>query len=197
MRTSSESLLKRLAHATDRLTDEEIVANALIIMFGAIETTEAQLCNTVWSLLQHPEQLAEVRADRGLLDAAIEESLRWQPSVQSCTRHLTRDVRLRGVEIAAGEVVQCMLGAANRDPARFDEPDRFDIHRRNTRDHLAFGSGRHFCLGAPLARCEISAAVGALLDRLPDLELDEHRPAVFAGYEFRKPRELWLTWSAP
>ena len=189
-----DSLLKRLAHTGDRMTDDEIVSNALIIMFGGIETTEAQLCNTVWSLLSHPDQMAEVRADHALLDDAIEESLRWQPSVQSCTRHVTRDVRLRGVEIGEGEVLQCMLGAANRDPERFREPDRFDIHRTNARDHLAFGAGRHFCLGVPLARIEIHAAVAALLDRFPDLALDVERPTVLAGYEFRKPPEMWLTW---
>ena len=189
-----DSLLKRLAHTDDRLTDDEIVSNALIIMFGGIETTEAQLCNTVWSLLSHPDQLAEVRADHALLDNAIEESLRWQPSVQSCTRHVTRDVLLRGIEIGEGEVVQCMLGAANRDPERFREPDRFDIYRANARDHLAFGAGRHYCLGAPLARVEIRKAIVALLERFPDLALDLERPTVLAGYEFRKPPEMWLTW---
>jgi cytochrome P450 len=188
-----DSLLKRLARMDDRLSDDEIVSNALIIMFGGIETTEAQLCNTVWSLLSHPDALAEVRADHTLLDAAIEESLRWQPSVQSCTRHVTSDVQLRGVDIGEGEVVQCMLGAANRDPERFRDPDRFDIHRENARDHLAFGAARHFCLGAPLARVEIRTAIVALLDRFPGLALDEERPAVMAGYEFRKPPEMWLT----
>ena len=190
----TESLLRRLAHTGDRLTDDEIVANALVIMFGGIETTEAQLCNTVWSLLSHPDQLAQVRSDHSLLDAAIEESLRWQPSVQSCTRHVTRAVALRGVEIAERDIVQCMLGAANRDPERFAEPDRFDIHRPNAREHLAFGSGRNFCLGAPLARFEIRTAIAALLERFPELGLDGNRPAVLSGYEFRKPVELWLTW---
>jgi cytochrome P450 len=189
-----DSLLKRLARMDDRLSDDEIVSNALIIMFGGIETTEAQLCNTMWSLLSHSDTLSEVRADPALLDAAIEESLRWQPSVQSCTRHVTSDVQLRGVDLGEGEVVQCMLGAANRDPERFRDPDRFDIHRENARDHLAFGAARHFCLGAPLARVEIRTAIVALLDRFPGLALDEERPTAMAGYEFRKPPEMWLTW---
>lgn len=191
---SPDSLLKRLSHTGDRLTDDEIVSNTLIIMFGGIETTEAQLCNTLWSLLSHPDQLAEVQADHTLLDGAIEESTRWQPSVQSCTRHVASDVLLRGVEIGKGEVVQCMLGAANRDPERFDEPDRFDIHRANVSDHVAFGAGRHFCLGAPLARFEMRTAIAALLERFPDLAFDGERPAFLTGYEFRKPPELWLTW---
>lgn len=189
---SPDSLLKRLAHTGDRLTDAEIVSNSLIIMFGGIETTEAQLCNTVWSLLSHPDQLAEVRRDAALLLAAMEESARWQPSVQSCTRHVTTDVVLRDVELRAGEVVQCMLGAANRDPERFDDPDVFDIHRTNASDHVAFGAGRHFCLGAPLARFELRTAIGALLERFDDLTLDPERPARLAGYEFRKPPDLWL-----
>ena len=191
---SPDSLLRRLAESPDRLTDTEIVSNALIIMFGGIETTEAQLCNTVWSLLSHPDQLVELRANPALLDNAIEESLRWQPSVQSCTRHATSDTSLRGVAIAKGEVVQCMLGAANRDPERFENPAHFDIHRSNARDHVGCGSGRHFCLGAPLARLEIHTAITALLNRFPNLALDAGRPTVFSGYEFRKPPELWLSW---
>jgi len=90
--------------------------------------------------------------------------------------------------------VQCMLGAANRDPERFEDPGRFDIHRTNVRDHVAFGSGRHFCLGAPLARLEIGTAIAALLERFPNLALDPERPTVLTGYEFRKPPELGLTW---
>ena len=87
-----------------------------------------------------------------------------------------------------------MLGAANRDPERFAEPDRFDIHRPNAREHLAFGSGRHFCLGAPLARFEMRTAIEGLLERFPELVLDGDRPTALSGYEFRKPVELWLTW---
>jgi cytochrome P450 len=190
---SPDSLLRRLARTGDRLTNDEIVSNALIIMFGGIETTEAQLCNAVWSLLVHPDQLAEVRSAPALLDRAIEEAARWQPSVQSCTRHVTRDVSLRGIEIAEGEVVQCMLGAANRDPERFVEPDRFDIHREDVRDHVAFGAGRHFCLGAPLARFEIRTAISALLRRFPEMALDQGRLVGLTGHEFRKPPELWIT----
>lgn len=193
MNEGTDSLLHRLAHSGDRLSDEEIISNCLIIMFGGIETTEAQLCNTVWSLLSHLDQLIEVREDSRLLSPALEESLRWQPSVQSCTRHATRDTVLRGVAIAEGEIVQCMLGSANRDPARFVDPDRYDIHRKNARDHLAFGLGRHFCLGAPLARFEIETAISALLERFSSMAFHPECPATMSGYEFRKPPELWMT----
>ena len=192
--TPPDSLIRRLAFWDDRLTDDEIVSNSLIIMFGGIETTEAQLCNALWSVLSHPEVVADLQADGALIDAAIEESVRWQPSVQSCTRHVTRDVLLRGVSIQVGDVVQCMLGAANRDPERFVEPDTFDVHRGDVSAHVGFGTGRHFCLGAPLARFEMRTAIAALLERFPSIALDEARPSILAGYEFRKPTELWLKW---
>ncbi|WP_420442587.1 cytochrome P450 [Candidatus Palauibacter sp.] len=133
----------------DPLTAEEIRSNALIILFGGIETTEAMIANAVWALLSHPRQLPAARASEAALDLAIEETLRWEPAVQSAARHATRDTEIRGVRIAEGEVVHCMLGAANRDPAHFTDPDRFDVTRTNAGDHLSFAVGRHFCLGAP------------------------------------------------
>jgi len=178
------------------LSEDEITSNALIIMFGGIETTEAMICNTVWALLQQPGAWARVGADRTLLGAALDEALRWEPSVQSCTRHLTRDATVCGVELTTGATVQCMLGAANRDPAHFEAPDTFDIDRPNRRDHLSFGAGRHYCLGAPLAYLETECALTALLDRYPDLVLDADRPAHPRGYEFRKPPELWVRWDS-
>jgi cytochrome P450 len=189
-------LLSALVHAADRLTDDEIVSNALIILFGGIETTESMICNTVWALLCHPDQLAAVRRDRALLLPAIEEALRWEPAVQSCTRHATCETVLRGVAIAEGEVVQCLLGAANRDPMHFAEPDRFDIRRPNAGDHVSFGAGRHFCLGAPLARLETEIVLEELLWRFPRLALDPSRPSAPQGYEFRKPPELWVVFGA-
>src|SRR5262249_47050273 len=115
-------------------------------------------------------------------------AMRWEPAVQSCTRHVERETVLRGVTLAPGETVQCMLGAANRDPAYFTAPDVFDIRRPNASDHLSFGSGKHFCLGAALARTEVRAAISSLLARFPSLGLaSDQRPY---GYEFRAPRSL-------
>jgi cytochrome P450 len=190
-RGADGSLLGVLARATDdRLDDEEILSNALIVLFGGIETTEATLLNVIWALLHHPAALAAVRADASRLDGAIEEAIRWEPAVQSCTRHAARAVALGGAEIAPGDTVQCMLGAANRDPAHFTDPDRFDFARANASDHVSFGAGRHFCLGAAMAREEARVAVAALLERFPQLALDEASPSAPHGYEFRAPTSL-------
>ena len=178
----------------DPLTADEIRSNALIILFGGIETTESMIANAVWALLSHPEQLPAARASGAALDLAIEETLRWEPAVQSAARHATRDTEIRGVRIAAGEVVHCMLGAANRDPAYFEDPDFFDVTRRNAGDHLAFAVGRHFCLGAPLARLETRVVLETLWARCPGLRLDPERPGAPYGYEFRKPRTLQVKW---
>lgn len=176
----------------DPLTAEEIRSNALIILFGGIETTESMIANAVWALLSHPEQLETARSSREALDLAIEETLRWEPAVQSAARHATRDTEIRGVRIAQGEVVHCMLGAANRDPAHFENPDRFDVTRQNAGDHLSFAVGRHFCLGAPLARLETRVVLETLWARCPGLRLDPDRPTTPYGYEFRKPATLWV-----
>ena len=194
-RSPDRSLLSDLVcdHA-DPLTREEIESNALIILFGGIETTESMIANAIWALLAHPSEWGRIKDGRVRVDEAIEETLRWEPAVQSATRHATRRVTLRGAVIEDGEAVQCMLGAANRDPAHFSDPDRFDIRRPDAGDHLAFAIGRHFCLGASLARLETRVAIEALVDRLPGLHLDPDRETSPHGYEFRKPETLWVRW---
>jgi cytochrome P450 len=187
------SLLGALSSAgMDRLTDDEIVSNMLIVLFGGIETTESTILNVVWTLLHHRHAWDAVRADRALLPGAIEEAMRWEPAVQSCTRHVARPTALGGVPLAAGDVVQCMLGAANRDPDHFADPDRFDIDRPNSADHFSFGSGKHFCLGAALARAEVHVVLDTLLTRFPGLQADPDRPSAPYGYEFRSPPTLWV-----
>ncbi|MEZ4587155.1 MAG: cytochrome P450 [Gemmatimonadales bacterium] len=192
-RAPGAGLLSTLVHAADRLGDDEILANALIILFGGIETTDAMISNALWALLTHPEQLALVRSEPDLLAPAIEESLRWEPAVQTCTRFTTREVDVAGVTIPAGASVQCMLGGANRDPEHFADPDRFDVRRANASDHLAFGIGRHLCLGSHLARLETQVALELLLG-LPRLRLDPDHPTRPTGYEFRKPATLRVRW---
>jgi cytochrome P450 len=190
-RLDDASLLGTLSRATsDRLSDDEIVANALIVLFGGIETTESTMLNVIWTLLHHPAALAAVRDDRALLTRAVEEAMRWEPAVQSCTRHAASSVTLAGVSIAAGEIVQCMLGSANRDPAYFTDPDRYDLMRPNATDHLSFGAGKHFCLGAALARAEVHVVLETLLDRFPALRVDPARLSAPYGYEFRSPPRL-------
>ena len=149
----------------DHLSDTEMIANLLIVLFGGIETTESMIGNALWAVLSHPAIARTVVADPAKIDTVIEESMRWDPAVQSCTRFTTEPVEIRGVQIPANETVQCMLGAANRDPDHFPDPDRFDPGRANAGDHLAFGAGRHFCLGASLARIEAEQALVRVLRR--------------------------------
>jgi cytochrome P450 len=174
------------------LTRDEIVSNAAVIMFGGIETTEGMIANAIWHLLSHPDQLALVEADRSLLRNAVEESLRLEPAAAVIDRYATRDTVLGRATIGGGEQVTLSLAAANRDPAVFPAPDRFDVRRQNAKLHLAFAQGPHVCIGMHLARLEAFAAVGRLLDRLPGLRLDgETAPR---GLVFRKPPELRVTW---
>lgn len=175
-----------------RLSDEEVLSNALIVLFGGIETTEAAILNALWALLTHAKAREAAAGDEEALARVVEESFRWEPAVQTCTRYATRDVELRGSRIAAHDVVQCMIGGANRDPEHFADPDTFDITRPNMADHLAFGFGRHYCLGAALARVEARAAIGAVLTRWPLVRLDASRPSAPYGHEFRKPPALFV-----
>jgi cytochrome P450 len=188
------SLLAHLVRQTgaDRLRDEEILSNALIVLFGGIETTEAAMLNALWAILTHGAVRDAVSASDAVLSAAIEESLRWEPAVQTCTRYATQRVTLRDVVIGEGEIVQCMIGAANRDPDHFVDPDRFDAGRANAADHVSFGAGRHYCLGAVLARLEVRVLIRALLERWPALGLMPGRDGAPRGHEFRKPAALWV-----
>ncbi len=185
------TLLDALARAHPRLLDdEEIGSNALIILFGGIETTEALISNALWALLNHRAELERARASDEALERCIEESLRWEPAVQTCTRYIPVATTLAGVELPAGALIQVMLGAMSRDPQHFAEPDRFDPWRSETVPHSAFGFGRHFCLGAALARLEARLAIRRLLRDFPLMRLDETRSTPPSGHEFRKPDAL-------
>jgi cytochrome P450 len=176
------------------LTTAEVVANAAILMFGGIDTTEGMIANAAWHLLGHPGQLRLVLDDRALLPAAIEESLRLEPSASVVDRYATRDADLGGTPVRAGDLVRVSIAGANRDPAVFTDPDRFDVRRHNAAEHLAFAHGPHFCFGAHLARLEARTALTALLDRLPGLRPDPSRPARPRGLVFRKPPRLDVLW---
>lgn len=192
-RLAEDSELARVAHEND-LTAQEIIDSARVMIFGGLETTTALITNTLWALLTHPEQLAEVRSDFSLLPGAIEETLRWESPVQTATRHITRDTTLAGVILRAGETLQCMLGAANRDAHYFDAPERFDIHRTNAGDHLGFGYGKHYCIGAGLARLEGQIGLRILLERLKNLRLYPDFPTQPQGHEFRTVPSLVVRW---
>jgi len=183
-----------LTAAAGRLAAGEIVSNAAVMLFGGIETTEGMICNAVWYLLGSQAALREVAADPGLTGSAVEEALRLEPAAAVVDRYATADIVLGAAEIARGDLVVVSLAGANRDPAVFADPDRFDLHRRNARQHWSFAVGPHFCVGAQLARAEARAALGALLDQLPGLRLDHARPSAPQGLVFRKPPALHVCW---
>jgi cytochrome P450 len=203
MRSAVEATLERpegsslLAAAArdDGLTHAEVASNAGVLLFGGIETTEGMIANAVLHLLEHPDQLALVREDPRLTANAIEESLRLEPAAATIDRYATRDTELGGARIRAGSLVTISIAAANRDPAAFPEPDRFDVTRANAKQHLAFAHGPHVCIGMHLARLEAHTAVARLLERLPALRLDPARPAAPRGLVFRKPESLYVLWA--
>lgn len=189
--TPNSSVLSEIIHhPANDLTIEQIVSNCALTFFGGVETTTSMISNALWCLLAHPEAFTAVQNDPTLLPNALEESMRWETAVQSAMRFPTRDVILHGIEIKQGEKIYCLLGGANRDPAVFDEPDRFDIYRANADKHLSFAYGPHFCFGAPLARLEATVGIGQLLARFPNLRLDPTMPTKPVGHEFRSPPHL-------
>jgi cytochrome P450 len=192
---AGRSLLAELAG--QGLSAGEVVSNAAVLMFGGIETTEGMICNAVLHLLSHPDQARLVAADPELAAAAVQESLRLEPAAAVVDRYATADITVGPAAIRAGDLVTVSLAGANRDPAFFAEPDRFDLRRDNARQHLAFARGPHFCIGAQLAEAEARAAVLALLTQLPRLRLDGEPPARPRGLVFRKPPELHVAWDAP
>ncbi len=154
----------------DALSEEEMIAFAILLLLAGNETTTNLIGNGTLALMRHPDQLVALRANPALLPGAIEEMLRYDPPAQSTVRISKADMTVSNVEIKAGTPVFVVLAAVNRDPAQFPNPDTFDI-RREPNDHLAFGDGIHFCLGAALARLEGTIAFGAMLERFPRLHL--------------------------
>jgi cytochrome P450 len=154
----------------DRLTEDEVVANIIITLVGGLETTPNLIGNGLLTLLRHPEEIERLRDNPELIPTAVEELLRYESPSQQTTRVAPEDVNLGGRLIKGGQAVIVVMGAANRDPARFPNPDRLDLERADNR-HLAFGWAGHFCFGAPLARIEGQIAFSTLLRRLPKLQL--------------------------
>ncbi len=175
------------------LTDPEIAAQLRVIMFGAIETIQGAVMNTMLLLLRNPDALAAATADSAVLTGAVDEALRMIPPVAFMERWARAPVEIGGVAIGAGEFVGVSVIAANRDPAVFADPLRFDVTRRNARHALSFSFGEHHCVGAHLARLETVTAVERLLAALPGLELVEvDEPS---GFAFRRPQRLQLAWA--
>lgn len=160
------------------MTDQEVMIHARLALLAGGGTTWRQMGITLFALLTHPEQLADLKSDRLLMEPTIVESLRWNATDPVFHRLVVEDAQIEGVSIPTGCVVEICLGAANRDPSRWDNPDVFDIHRPR-KSNLGFGLGAHRCLGINVAHSEISAGVGALLDAFPDIRIDPDAPAPF------------------
>jgi hypothetical protein len=154
----------------DRLSDEEVVATCIVTMVGGLETTTNLIGNGVLTLLRNPDEMRRLREDITLVPSAVEEMLRYESPSQHTGRIAPEDVELGGRVIRKGQAVMAVMAAANRDPERFPDPDRFDITRTDNR-HLAFGYAAHFCFGAALARVEGQEVFEAIMQRLHELEL--------------------------
>jgi pimeloyl-[acyl-carrier protein] synthase len=168
-----EGLINTLVTAEingDHLTEEEVIANTIVTMVGGQETTTNLLGNGILTLLRHPDQLERLQQDLSLIPSAVEELLRYESPSQHTARLAPEDTLLEGKLIRKRQAVIAVMGAANRDPARFPDPDRLDLSRQNNR-HVAFAWGNHFCFGAPLARIEGQVALEAVLRRMPHLQL--------------------------
>jgi cytochrome P450 len=154
----------------DRLTEDELVTTCILLLNAGHEATVNVTGNGLLALLRHPDQLARLRADRALLPTAVEELMRFDSPLQLFERTATEDVEVGGVTVPRGQQIAALLGAANHDPAVFADPESLDVGRADN-PHVSFGAGVHFCIGAPLARVELQASFGALLDRTSRLEL--------------------------
>jgi cytochrome P450 len=183
------SVLIRAEEEGDRLSPSELVVQSIGLLIAGFETTIGLIGNGVAALARHPDQHARLRARPDLVPNAVEECLRFEGPIGMTVRVLHEDAEFGGFRIPTDTEVWPILWSANRDPARFPEPERFDVGRANARDHLAFGGGTHLCLGAHLARMEAQEAIGALVARAPRLELACERIEWGASL-FRVPARL-------
>ncbi len=188
-----DDLISDLVHAEidgERLTDEKIYGFLRLLLPAGAETTFRVMGNALTALVTHPELMTRVRADRSLLPALIEETLRWETSVTQVSRVAAVDTEVGGCPIPKGAAISVITASANHDEARYDHADEFDLDRP-VQNHLAFGTGQHQCLGMHLARLELRVGLDLILDRLPNLRLDpDQTPPVIAGLAFRGPLSL-------
>jgi cytochrome P450 len=189
-RESGDDLMSQLVRVQDEgvgLDDAELKATAGLVLAAGFETTVNLLGNGIALLMEHPDQLQRLREDPSLWPNAVDEVLRVDPPVLLTGRLCTADTVVAGVPVRRGEVVTTLLAGANRDPDVFTEPARFDVGRSNARDHVSFSAGRHYCLGAALARMEGEVGLRTLLERFPDLQLEAgatRRPTrILRGYQ--------------
>ncbi len=192
-----DDLITRLVQAEeagDRLSTAELVANVHLLFAAGHETTVNLIGNGLLALLTFPEQWRALRDDPALIPNAIEEILRFESPVQAVARTIAEPIELHGVTLATQQIVVALIGAANRDPAMFEDPDRFDVARKDPRP-LSFGGGIHFCLGAQLARIEAAEVLQTMLHRLPDLRLlGQDPPKWRPSFVLRGLTELPVVW---
>ncbi|MGP3635838.1 cytochrome P450 [Streptomyces sp. 24-1644] len=172
----------------ERLSEQEMISTCVLLLNAGHEATVNTTVNGWWTLFRHPEQLAALRGDHGLLPTAVEELLRYDTPLQMFERWVLDDIEIGGAVIPRGSEVALLFGSANRDPERFAEPDRLDLSREDN-PHITFGAGIHYCLGAPLARIELAASFGELLRKAPGMRLVSE-PEWHPGYVIRGLKEL-------
>jgi cytochrome P450 len=193
----NDGLVKSLVEAEidgQKLTEEEVIANAIVTMVGGQETTTNLIGCGLLTLLRQPEKLAELRDRPEIMDSAVEELLRYESPSQHTSRICTEDTLMGGKLIRKGQPVMAVMAAANRDPERFADPDALDFERKDNR-HMAFGWAAHFCFGAPLARMEGRIAFRLLLDRLTNLSLPEQKLAWRENLGLRGLKSLGVTFA--
>jgi pimeloyl-[acyl-carrier protein] synthase len=177
----------------EALTANELLAFVVLLLLAGNETTTNLIANGLLALCRNPEQLERLRAEPALISTAIEEMLRYDSPAQGTIRYVTENTEIGGTEIDAGSWAMVLMAAANRDPAHFPEPDVFDVARQPN-EHLAFGEGIHFCVGASLARLEGAIAISAILERFPRLRLkDSNRQPIYRSFFLRALNELPLS----
>jgi hypothetical protein len=189
-RQPTGDLLSELAAAEsggDKLTETELVNTCITLLVAGHETTTSLIGNGIYLLLRYPEQWQLLKGDPALLTTAIEEILRYESPVARQPRLMKQDAEMGGKQLRQGELAFQMLNAANRDPAYFDDPDRFDIRRQKNR-HIAFGLGIHVCVGAPLARAEGQIVFTTLMNRMPNLRLIDEKP----DWDLHKPNSRMM-----
>lgn len=190
------TLLSNMLHSEvegERLTREEIQSNLKVMIVGGMQEPGDLIGIAVWALLSHPDQLRQVAENRKLIRQTVEEILRWYSPVGTSTRQVTRATTLAGVALDEGALIAAVVASANRDERHWTNPERLDIHRREG-PHLAFATGPHACVGAPLARREAMGALQALFDRLPNLRLAPDHQVELSGWEFRRPHAVHVQW---
>lgn len=193
-RAPRDDLLSALAQAEDggdRLSEQELVANSILLLLAGHETTTNLIGNGTLALLRHPDQFALLRDHPELTAAAVEELLRYDSPVQMTSRRALTDIEFHGHHIATGQTVTVFIGSANRDPSQYEEPGRLDLTRSDVR-HLSFGHGSHYCLGAPLARLEGQVAISTLIRRFPHMSMRNERIVWRDNFALRGLQSLHL-----